>query len=674
MVDEAASAMAGSGWEAPSLHLSPLSRVRLDELLQELLDRVGEVAASRERLQALLDAVVGIGTDLDLHSTLERIVAAACRLTNARYGALGVIGPDRTLVEFITQGVSPEVQARIGDLPRGHGVLGLLIEDPRPIRLLDITAHPRAYGFPKHHPMMRSFLGVPVRIRDQVFGNLYLAEKSGGGQFTDDDEELMIALSVAAGAAIENARLYAQMRRRQRWLEAAAEITGVLLGEVDRSSALELVASRAREVAEADLALMLIYDEPDDALTVEVADGNAPAGMLGAVVRGARSEFETVLAERHIAVVEDLGKATDWPVPLETGTALLVPLAASGETLGALVVAYRRGSVAFAEDPDVALVETFAGQAALALERARAQDERELLAVLGDRERIARDLHDVVIQRLFAAGMQLQGAARHAVRPEIRERIDSVVDDLDTTIRDIRGAIFELRTPAHGQLRGEIRSVVDEAGAALGFRPRLTLDGPVDSAVPEAVRPALLAVLREALSNVARHAQASGVAVVASVGNGRFTLTVTDDGVGIGEVTRPSGLANMRARAAELGGDFTVGPAEPRGTVVAWTVPLPAEPGRPNEPGSLLVEQLGREDGGLGAPFHAELGEQAGDVVLDGFFRQEHALGDLAVGQAFGDEGEDAAFLLGQCAQLVGLFGAAADAFQDALGDGGVEH
>src|SRR6266511_2024559 len=527
MVDEAASAMAGSGWEAPSLHLSPLSRVRLDELLQELLDRVGEVAASRERLQALLDAVVGIGTDLDLHSTLERIVAAACRLTNARYGALGVIGPGRTLVEFITQGVSPEVQARIGDLPRGHGVLGLLIEDPRPIRLLDITAHPRAYGFPKHHPMMRSFLGVPVRIRDQVFGNLYLAE-----------------------------------------------ITGVLLGEVDRSSALELVASRAREVAEADLALMLIYDEPHDALTVEVADGNAPAGMLGAVVRGARSEFETVLAERHIAVVEDLGKATDWPVPLETGTALLVPLAASGETLGALVVAYRRGSVAFAEDPDVALVETFAGQAALALERARAQDERELLAVLGDRERIARDLHDVVIQRLFAAGMQLQGAARHAVRPEIRERIDSVVDDLDTTIRDIRGAIFELRTPAHGQLRGEIRSVVDEAGAALGFRPRLTLDGPVDSAVPEAVRPALLAVLREALSNVARHAQASGVAVVASVGNGRFTLTVTDDGVGIGEVTRPSGLANMRARAAELGGDFTVGPAEPRGTVVAWTVPL----------------------------------------------------------------------------------------------------
>src|SRR5688572_19430792 len=192
-----------AGWQAPSLPLSSLSRVRLDELLQELLVRVGEVATSQERLRALLDAVVGIGTDLDLHSTLHRIVVAACRLADARYGALGVVGPDRTLTEFITHGLSEANHRLIGDLPHGHGVLGLLIEDPRPIRLPDITAHPRAYGFPDHHPMMRSFLGVPVRIRDQVFGNLYLAEKNGGGQFTDDDEELMRALSVAAGAAIE---------------------------------------------------------------------------------------------------------------------------------------------------------------------------------------------------------------------------------------------------------------------------------------------------------------------------------------------------------------------------------------------------------------------------------------------------------------------------------------
>src|SRR3954451_24754698 len=329
-----------SGWAAPSLPLSPLSRVRLDELLQELLVRVGEVAESRERLRALLDAVVVIGTDLDLRSTLDRIVAAGCRLTNAEYGALGVIGPDRTLIEFITRGIRRDDHGLIGDLPRGHGVLGLLIEDPRPIRMPDITAHSRAYGFPADHPPMRSFLGVPVRVRDQIFGNLYLADKRGAAEFTDDDEELMCPLAVAAGAAIENARLYAQMRRRQRWLEAASEITEVLLGEVDRAAALELVASRAREVAEADLALMLLHDGAGHALTVEVAVGAVPDDLLGAEVAVERSEFARILAERHVSVVEDLGKAAVWPVSLRTGAALLVPLAAGDNALGALVVAY----------------------------------------------------------------------------------------------------------------------------------------------------------------------------------------------------------------------------------------------------------------------------------------------------------------------------------------------
>jgi signal transduction histidine kinase len=580
MADESPPPGAGADWKAPSLHLSPLSRVRLDELLKELLDRVGEVAASRERLRALLDAVVGIGTDLDLHSTLRRIVAAACRVVGARYGALGVIGPDRTLVEFITEGIDPAARARIGALPRGHGVLGLLIEDPRPIRLADIAGHERAHGFPPHHPPMRGFLGVPVRIRDHVFGNLYLADKRGGGEFTDDDEELMVALSVAAGAAIENARLYAQTRRRQRWLEAAAEITAVLLSDADRTSALRLVASRAREVAEAELSLVMIYDGVEDTLTVEVTAGAAPDGLPGATIPGAREEFRAVLADRHITIVEDLGKSATWPVPLETGTALLVPLAASGETLGALVVAYGRGSVAFAEDPDVSLVETFAGQAALALERARARDEREMLAVLGDRERIARDLHDVVIQRLFAAGMHLQGTAHASVRPEVRGRIESVVNDLDTTIREIRGAIFELRAPVASELRGEIRALAERARESLGFRPHLAFDGPIDSASPDAVRPALLAVLGEALSNVARHARASVVEIGISVGEGRLVVTVADDGVGIsgpissGGLMSSGGLTNMRLRAEELGGTFAVAPAHPGGTCLTWSVPI----------------------------------------------------------------------------------------------------
>ena len=304
-----------------------------------------------------------------------------------------------------------------------------------------------------------------------------------------------------------------------------------------------------------------------------MASGKAPSGLRGVRIPGARGEFQAVVVDRHITLVEDLGKAAAWPVPLETGTALLVPLAASGESLGALVVAYRRGSVGFAEDPDVALVETFAGQAALALERARAQDEREMLAVLGDRERIARDLHDVVIQRLFAAGMQLQGTARAALKPEVRTRIDAVVDDLDTTIRDIRGAIFELRAPAGADLRGEIRDLVESARDSLGYRPRLTLDGPVDTAVPDAVRPALLAVLREALSNVARHAHADRVDIGVRAGGGRVTLTVRDNGVGLGGAGPSGGLVNIRRRAEELGGSFTVEPDEPAGTALTWTVP-----------------------------------------------------------------------------------------------------
>jgi signal transduction histidine kinase len=564
---------ANASWPA-GLNLPPLARVDLDDLLHEVLERVGEVVASRERLRALLDAVVAIGADLDLRSTLQRIVAAACRLAGARYGALGVIGSDRMLVEFITHGVDPQTHAAIGDLPRGHGVLGLLIEEPRPIRLEDITRHPRAYGFPPNHPPMHSFLGVPVRIRDQVFGNLYLSEKRDGGQFNQEDEDMVVALAVAAGAAIDNARLFAQAGQRQRWLEAAAEITSVLLGDVRRTEALGLVATRAREVAEADLALVLLHDESDDRLAVEVAIGDG-GRLTGARVPVTGSEFATVLAERHLIVLDDLGTAAQWGLPLTTGTALLVPLAAGEISYGALVVAYAAGSGGDLADLDVAVVETFAGQAALALERARAQDEREMLAVLGDRERIARDLHDVVIQRLFAAGMQLQTAAQLAARPEVRSRLDSVVDDLDTTIRDIRGAIFELRSPAPGSLRSELRGVVDEARGALGFRPDLRIDGPVDTAVPEAVRVALPPVLREALSNVAKHAHAGTARVYLAVGRGEAVLTVTDDGVGPGEATATGhGRANMAARAADLGGSFDLAAGPAGGTVLTWRVPL----------------------------------------------------------------------------------------------------
>ncbi|MFC8849799.1 MULTISPECIES: GAF domain-containing protein [unclassified Micromonospora] len=554
--------------------MSPLSRVRLDELLQEMLDRVGEVVTSRERLRALLDAVVGIGTDLDLHSTLQRIVQSACELVGAKYGALGVIGPDRLLHDFITHGIDPALHAKIGDLPHGRGVLGLLIDEPRAMRMPDITKHPRSFGFPPHHPPMHSFLGVPVRIRDQVFGNLYLAEKQGAAEFTEDDEEIVVALAAAAGVAIENARLYALAHRRERWLAATAEITSVLLGEVRRTDALTLVARRAREIAEAELAVVLLYDEDAGQFTVEVVDGaDEPAeGLVGAMLPAGETSFAGSVTERRHTLVENLAEAAPWPTPVTAGPAVVSPLAAADTLHGVLVIAYEpdRGG---ATDDDVALLGSFAGQAALAMERARGQEERELLVVLEDRERIARDLHDVVIQRLFATGLQLQSGAMNA-RPEVAKRINAAVDDLDATIRDIRRTIFELRTPMSAALRTEIREAVDVAAGSLGFRPSLELTGPIDSAVPEPVRPDLTAVLREALSNAVRHAEASRVAVGVRVEGGWVTVTVADNGRGCDPAAARGGLVNLRERAERHGGEFEVRPATPHGTELRWTAPL----------------------------------------------------------------------------------------------------
>ncbi|HEX5596731.1 MAG TPA: GAF domain-containing sensor histidine kinase [Micromonosporaceae bacterium] len=540
-----------------------------------MLDRVGEVVTSRERLRALLDAVVGISTDLDFRSTLQRIVEAACELVDAQYGALGVVGPDRLLTEFITHGIDAETHAKIGELPQGRGVLGLLIAEPRPVRMPDITKHPRSYGFPPNHPPMHSFLGVPVRIRDQVFGNLYLAEKRGAKEFTEDDEQIVVALAAAAGVAIENARLYAVAHRRERWLAAAAEITNVLLGEVRRTDALALVARRAREVAEAELVLVLLYDEEAGLFTVEVADqaDGRPSPILGAVLPAAETTFAASVTERQHAVIENFAKAAPWPVAVTTGPAVVSPLVGADTLHGVLVVALDADRNISTED-DLPLLASFAGQAALAMERARALEERELLVVLEDRERIARDLHDVVIQRLFATGLQLQSAVPLTGRPDVAKRINAAVDDLDSTIRDIRQAIFELRTPMSATLRTEIRDAIDVAAGSLGFRPALELSGPIDSAVPEALRPDLLAVLQEALSNAVRHAEASRVTVGVQVSGAHLTLTVSDDGVGTGPAAARGGLVNMRERAELHGGSFELLPGQPSGTVVRWSAPL----------------------------------------------------------------------------------------------------
>jgi signal transduction histidine kinase len=556
---------------------SGLSSLRLNELLHEVTDRLAEISASRDQLHGLLDAVVGVASGLELPATLRRIVTAAVALVDAEYGALGVIGPDRSLDQFVYTGIDEATRQRIGHLPEGHGILGLLIDDPRPVRLRRLADHPASYGFPPNHPPMNTFLGVPVRVRDEVFGNLYLTEKRGG-DFTVDDEVVVQALAAAAGVAIENARLFEQTRRRQRWLEASNEIRAALLSGTDADEALLLIAARARELAAADIVLLLLPDPvaPEQRLVVTVADGADAADM-----RGLRSPIEDSAAGRayrsgEAAVSADI--AVDEPVFAEHagyGPALVVPLGGPAET-GVLVVANAAGTRLTAESTDLTIA--FAGQAALALRLAEAQRAQAQLALYADRDRIARDLHDQVIQRLFATGMSLESITRQVSGATARAKLHRAVDDLDHTIREIRATIYALQAPADEPraLRQQLVAVVEEAGGDSGLELDVRVTGPVDTVVPPEVAAHALAVLREAVTNVVRHAKASSVAVTVAAGDG-LCVQVTDDGIGLPDDGggRRSGLGNLADRAAQLGGSFSAGPAPTgAGTQLVWAVPL----------------------------------------------------------------------------------------------------
>jgi signal transduction histidine kinase len=514
-----------------------------------------------DNARTLLDAVVAISSDLDLHTVLNRIVVAACHLTDARYGALGVLGNDGMLADFITHGVTDEERAAIGDLPRGHGILGLLIEHPVPLRLEHLQDDPRSYGFPEHHPPMDSFLGVPVRIRGTVFGNLYLTEKADGEAFTETDEMLVDALATAAGFVVDNARAFARSERRRQWLEASARITDVLQPPVEADTALQQLAAVAARVAGAQ-AVSVVQDH-DGELVVGAADGSE-VGRVDALLAGVVDVVARALAAGERAVV---------PAPDGfAGTVLVVPLRAHLTTAGVLLVLMAAERRAL-EGEEIELLTSFAEQASLALDRAQAVADREELLLVADRDRIARDLHDLVIQRLFATGLQLQGASRIAGE-EVRERLSSAVEDLDVTIRDIRSTIFELQHPHSGSLRADVRGVVKEYIPTLGFNPMVRTTGPLDTAVPRPLADQLLAVLREALSNVARHAEADAAVVEVEATPDELALRVTDNGSGLPDNRDESGLRNVRRRAAEHGGAARLLPEEPHGTRLEWVVPL----------------------------------------------------------------------------------------------------
>ena len=511
--------------------------------------------------RALLDAVVAISSDLDLHSVLKRIVISACQITGARYGALGVIGQGGGLVDFVTHGIGETDHAAIGDLPRGHGILGLLIDHPEPIRLSNIQDHPKSYGFPPNHPPMERFLGVPVRIRGTVFGNLYLTEKEGGNDFTDQDEKLVLALASAAGFVIENARDYSQSERRRQWLEATAQINDALQPPVRLDDALRQIAIGARRVSGAS-AVAVVRRAAETVHEIAAWDGRRSED-LRPLVRA---------LETHITGAEEEATVVVIPQGAER-TVVLVPLRAHLAPDGVLLVVLDAGRGSLESD-EAELLASFADQASLALDRAQAISDRQELMLVSDRDRIARDLHDLVIQRLFATGLALQGARRIAVSEEVCERIDSAVADLDVTIRDIRSTIFELQHGHELSLRADVRGLVKEYIPVLGFTPMVRTSGPLDTAVPQGIAEQLLAVLREALSNVARHAEADAAVVEVEARGGEVMLRVADNGRGLPADRHESGLRNARRRASDKGGRLRLLPEEPHGTVLEWTVPM----------------------------------------------------------------------------------------------------
>ncbi|MFG2317358.1 sensor histidine kinase [Streptomyces tendae] len=547
--------------------------------------REGASAELLARVPKLLDAMRSVGGGLGLHSTLNRICETAAGLAHARYAAIGVVDEDgEGLADFVHHGLDEATVRRVGHLPDGHrGLLGALIRDPEPVRLTDLTADPRSCGFPEHHPPMRSFLGVPIRVQGEIFGNLYVTDKHAGEPFNDYDLAMVRVLATEAGIAIGNARLYEAAQQRERWIDGSVAVTTALLAGGDTDDALQIVAEQARRVSGAAAGIVLL---PADGggLEIVAVDAPGPTNALGAVVPPDNAVVAELLAGRPV-FVDDAGtdpRLSDGPVRCY-GPVMLLPLCRDGKVLGCLVMPRARGTGPFTRT-ERALGDRFAAQAALALTMAEAQRDRERLAVYEDRDRIARDLHDLVIQRLFATGMMLESAQRRSAVPEVRDGVGGAVDELDVTIQEIRSAIFALRQPAEAPtgLRTRVLREITMAAVPLGFTPAHRFVGPVDTAVGELTGKNLIAALRETLSNAFRHAHADRIEVVvdatATLPDGRpgVRLTVADDGVGVPEGGRRSGLHNLERRAESVGGASRLGPgigADGRGTTVRWEAP-----------------------------------------------------------------------------------------------------
>jgi two-component system sensor histidine kinase DevS len=528
---------------------------------------------------ALLQAVINVGSDLDLEATLQRIVETAASLVGARYGALGVVdGMGTGLQRFITVGLDGPTQQAIGAEPRGLGLLGVLISDVRPLRMHDLAHHPSSVGFPNGHPPMTSFLGVPVLVRDKIFGSLYLTDKIGASTFTALDEQLATGLAVAAGVAIDHARLFGEAEQHRLALAAVHEVATAFVTGTDPRETLLIIAGHARQLVGADLATVALPAD-GDTMVIEVADGPEAGAITGRQFARRDSIFGDVMRSGRTVVVDDASLDQRPAQPQVSagrlGPGAFVALRVDGRTFGTLAVARNRGGAVFTR-VELALIETFAAYAGVIVERDQDRRRNARLSVVEDQERIARNLHDTVIQRLFAAGLSLQAASSRT--EEIAKlRMIEVVDELDAVINTIRTVIFDIDARELTGIRQQVLDLARELVAVLGFEPTVLFTGPVDTVVGANLGSELVATLREALSNVARHARARRVEVAVRAESGQLTLLVSDDGVGMSGPPAPGhaglGVTNMTTRAAQLGGVFRLDHPRAGGTVMSWRVP-----------------------------------------------------------------------------------------------------
>ena len=534
---------------------------------------------AKDRKDLLLEAGLALSSDLALDAVLQRIVELAAQLTGARYGALGVLGPGGVIHDFITTGVSQAEREAIGHIPRGRGILGALIHDARPLRLRDIAEDSRSVGFPANHPPMRSFLGAPVKARGEVFGNIYLTEKQGAAEFSAEDEETLVTLATQAGFAVGNARLYEESQRRARWLEGVREITAASQAASDVGEVLKIVVRRARQLVGADLATIVTQGEQGRA-AVAVTDGAHADELQGLHVPFQGSVSGEVMRTRRSIVLEDASQDQRTYQPMvkagHMGPAIFVPLAVRDRVLGTIAIANLRGGSQFSAD-DVALVESFANQASVALDYERAQRELRRLAVLDERERIARELHDGVIQSLFAVGVGLQATATRVGDERVEQRIEAAVAEIDRAIRDLRNYIFGLRPGilADRQLEEALNELAREFEERSGVTSVVEVDSSVAAELSGRAAD-VIQLAREALSNIGRHAQASTCRVSLRRVDGGAQLEVDDDGRGFDLKAVDGlghGLRNIRERSEAMGASLEIESRIKEGTTVRVTIP-----------------------------------------------------------------------------------------------------